>query len=294
MKIRQLFKDKKLVFSFEIFPPKPDYPVETIYDTIEELSVLNPDYISVTYGAGGSVNNNRTCQLSHFIKSRYGIESLAHLTCIGSSKEYIDSIIRELRDKDIYNILALRGDIGNIGIGEFNNSQELIQYIKESGNLGIAAACYPEGHIESKKDVDKDIRVLKLKEEAGADYFISQLFFDNSYFYDFLDKAKQKGIKGPIQAGVMPVINKKQIERVVSLCGAKLPNKFLRIMNKYEYDKLALRDAGIAFALEQIVDLASFGVDGIHLYTMNNPYIAKNISKNIEFILSSINRKSVI
>ncbi|MBU5427259.1 methylenetetrahydrofolate reductase [Tissierella pigra] len=294
MKIKQLFKDKKLVFSFEIFPPKPDYPVETIYDTIEELSVLNPDYISVTYGAGGSVNNNRTCQLSHFIKSRYGIESLAHLTCIGSSKEYIDSIIRELRDKDIYNILALRGDIGNIGIGEFNNSQELIQYIKESGNLGIAAACYPEGHIESKKDVDKDIRVLKLKEEAGADYFISQLFFDNSYFYDFLDKAKQKGIKGPIQAGVMPVINKKQIERVVSLCGAKLPNKFLRIMNKYEYDKLALRDAGIAFALEQIVDLASFGVDGIHLYTMNNPYIAKNISKNIEFILSSINRKSVI
>ncbi|MBU5311692.1 methylenetetrahydrofolate reductase [NAD(P)H] [Tissierella carlieri] len=294
MNIKQLFDKKNLVFSFEIFPPKPDYPIETVYDTIEELSVLNPDYISVTYGAGGSVNNNRTCQLSHLMKDRYNIESLAHLTCIGSSKEYMDCVLEELKEKGINNILALRGDIGSIGVGEFNNSQELIQYIKQSGDFGVAAACYPEGHIESKKDIDKDIRILKLKEEAGADYFISQLFFDNSYFYNLLDKAEQKGIKAPIQAGIMPVINKKQIERVISLCGASLPNKFLRIMNKYEYDKLALRDAGIAFALEQIVDLASSGIKGIHLYTMNNPYIAKSITNNIEFIVSSINRKKVI
>lgn len=292
MRIKDLFNQKKLVYSFEIFPPRSTSPIERVYDTIEELSVLNPDYISVTYGAGGSVSNNRTTQLTHLIKDTYNIESVAHLTCIGATEDEIDSILNELSEKGIENILALRGDLGETGVGEFTDSQMLMRHIRDNGKFGIAGACYPEGHLESNKDVDKDVWVLTQKEEAGAEFFISQLFFDNNYFYDFLEKADKQGVKAPIQAGIMPVINKRQIERVVSLCGANLPDKFLRIMNKYEHDKLALRDAGIAFALEQIVDLASAGVRGIHLYTMNNPYIAKTITRNLDFILSSINREA--
>lgn len=295
MHIKQLFKEKEVVFSFEIFPPKPTSPIETIYDTLEGLHGLNPDYISITYGAGGSVNNNRTCQLSSLVKNRYGIEALAHLTCIGSTKNEVSEMLENLNAKGVENILALRGDVleGNHSIGEFNNSQELINHIKETEEFGIAAACYPEGHIESK-NIDKDIDVLKLKENAGTDYLISQLFFDNNYFYKFLNKVEQNNIKIPIQAGIMPVTNKKQIERIISLCGATLPSKFIKVINKYEHDKDALRDAGIAYALEQIVDLVSTGVRGIHLYTMNNPYIAKRITNSIGSILNSINKKQVI
>lgn len=292
LKIIEKFNDKKIIFSFEIFPPKPDYPIESIYNTLKELSDLSPDYISVTYGAGGSLSDNRTSEISSLIKNKYNKEALAHLTCIGSSKKEMDHILEDLKDKGIKNILALRGDIPEDGEteGDFSNSQELIRYIRKDSDFGIAAACYPEGHV-SEKNVNKEIEILKLKEEVGADYFISQLFFDNNLFYDFLNKVEQKNIKGPIQAGIMPVINKKQIERVVSLSGATIPEKFIKIMNKYEHDKTALRDAGIAYALEQIVDLASSGVQGIHLYTMNNPYIARSITNSIDSILSSINKK---
>lgn len=295
MYIRELFKEKEVVFSFEIFPPKPTSSIETIYDTIEKLEVLNPDYISVTYGAGGSTSDNMTCQLSSLVKNKYKIEALAHLTCIGSTKEETTKILKDLQEKGIDNILALRGDISdaNSGVGEFKNSQELIRHIRQTGRFGIAAACYPEGHIESNS-IDRDIKVLKLKKDAGADYFISQLFFDNNHFYNLLDKARKKGIDLPIQAGIMPVINKKQIERIVSLCGATLPRKFIKIMNRYENNKEALRDAGIAYAVDQIVDLISTGVRGIHLYTMNNPYIAESITRSIDSILNSINKRKII
>lgn len=295
MKIKNIFEEKELVFSFEVFPPKADYPIETIYNTLEELSDLDPDYISVTYGAGGSLQDNRTAEISSLIKNKYNNESLAHLTCIGSSKEEMNHILDDLREKGINNILALRGDIPEFGggIGEFSNSQELIKHIKGHSDFGIAAACYPEGHVE-EKSISREIEILKLKEEAGADYFITQLFFDNNYFYDYLNKVEQKGIKIPIQAGIMPVINKRQIKRVASLCGASLPQKFIKILNKYEHDEKALRDAGIAYALEQIVDLASSGARGIHLYTMNNPYIARSITKSIDSILNSINKKKVM
>lgn len=295
MHIKELFKEKEVVFSFEIFPPKPTSPIETVYDTLEGLQGLNPDYISITYGAGGSVNNNRTCELSSLVKNKYGIEALAHLTCIGSTKSEINGILENLNENGIENILALRGDVpeGNPSIGEFNNSQELINHIKETKEFGIAAACYPEGHIESR-DIEREIEILKLKENAGAEYLISQLFFDNNYFYKFLNSVEKSSIEVPIQAGIMPVTNKKQIERIVSLCGANLPSKFIKIINRYEHDKDALRDAGIAYALEQIVDLVSTGVRGIHLYTMNNPYIAKRITNSIGSILNSINKRQVI
>ncbi|CAM2738306.1 methylenetetrahydrofolate reductase [NAD(P)H] [Clostridium sporogenes] len=291
MHIKELFNQKNLVFSFEIFPPKVTSSIETIYETLEELKDLTPDFISVTYGAGGSLKDNKTCELSSLVKNKYGIEALAHLTCINSTREDIDSIINELKENNIENILALRGDIPkdkNI-IGEYNYAFELIRKIKENNNFGIAGACYPEGHIECES-LEKDIKELKRKVDAGAEHLISQLFFDNNTFYEFLNRTEQKNIKVPIQAGIMPVVNKKQIERIVKISGATLPKKFIKILDKYEYDKEAIRDAGIAYAVEQIVDLVSSGVKGIHLYTMNNPYIARKITESTKSIFDSINK----
>jgi len=295
MNIRDLFEKKNLVFSFEIFPPKATSSVDTIYNTLEELKDLTPDFISVTYGAGGSLTKNRTCELSSLVKSKYGIESLAHLTCISSTKDEIEFILKDLKNAGIENILALRGDtpIGGLSKGDFNYASELVNHINRRGDFNIVGACYPEGHVDCK-DLDRDILNLKLKEEAGASHFISQLFFDNNYFYDFLDKKEKYNIKSPIQAGIMPVINKKQIERITTLCGTNIPTKFLKIMDKYEHDKEALRDAGIAYAIEQMVDLISSGIDGIHLYTMNNPYVAKRINGSISSILNSVNNGNAI
>ncbi|MBE1303145.1 methylenetetrahydrofolate reductase [NAD(P)H] [Clostridium botulinum] len=291
MHIKELFNEKKLVFSFEIFPPKVTSSIKTIYETLEELKDLTPDFISVTYGAGGSLKNNKTCELSSLVKNKYGIEALAHLTCINSTKDDIDLIIKELKENNIENILALRGDIPkdkNI-IGEYNYAFELIEKIKENNNFGVSGACYPEGHIECES-LKQDIRELKRKVDAGAEHLISQLFFDNNIFYEFLSKTQQKNINVPIQAGIMPVVNKKQIERIVKISGATLPKKFIKILDKYEYDKKAMEDAGIAYAVEQIVDLVSSGVKGIHLYTMNNPYIARKITESTKSIFNSINK----
>lgn len=295
MKINELFNTRELVFSFEIFPPKVTSPISTVYNTLEELKDLKPDFISVTYGAGGSLTDNRTTELSSLVKEKYGVESVAHLTCISSTKEEIDIILDDLKMKGVENILALRGDIpvGQDPKGEFNYAYELISHIKNRGDFNILGACYPEGHVKGR-DFKEDMLHLKLKEEMGATQFISQLFFDNSYFYNMLEQKEKLGIKSPIQAGIMPVVNKNQIERIASLCGAHIPEKFIKIMNRYEHDKDALREAGIAYAVEQIVDLVSSGVDGIHLYTMNNPYVARRIHENINTIINSINNKKVI
>lgn len=295
MKINELFKNKELVFSFEIFPPKVTSPISTVYKTLEELKDLKPDFISVTYGAGGSLTNNRTTELSSLVKEKYGVESVAHLTCISSTKDGIDIVLDDLKGHGIENILALRGDIpvGQDPKGEFNYAYELISHIKKRGDFNILGACYPEGHVRGR-DLKEDMMHLKLKEEMGATHFISQLFFDNNYFYDMLEEKYKLGIKSPIQAGIMPVVNKNQIERISSLCGAHIPEKFIKIMNKYEHDKDALREAGIAYAVEQIVDLVSSGVDGIHLYTMNNPYVARRIHDNINTIINSINNRKVV
>lgn len=292
MNIKELFKEKKTVFSFEIFPPKATSSIEIIYKTLDELKDINPDYISVTYGAGGSIKDNKTVELSSLVKNKYGIEAVAHLTCISSTKEDIQYYLRSLEENNIENILALRGDvpIGGDVKGEFKYATELINNIKKNGNFNIAAACYPEGHTENK-GLSQEIENMKRKEEAGAAYFISQLFFDNNLYYNFLDKVKGANIKVPIEAGIMPVTNKKQIERMITLSGASLPQKFVKIMEKYEHNPEALRDAGIAYAVEQIVDLISSGVDGIHLYVMNNPYLANKISSSIGNILATVNKK---
>lgn len=290
MNIRELFDNKRLVLSFEVFPPKNTSPVKTIYKALNELSTLKPDFISVTYGAGGSLINNKTSEISSLIKNVYNIEALAHLTCISSKKENIDDITDRLELEGIRNILALRGDNNDNEAGDYKYATDLIKYVNEKDKFNIISACYPEGHIENK-GIEAEIMNMKRKIESGTSSFISQLFFDNNIYYDFLDKAKGNGVNVPIQAGIMPVVNKKQIDRITSLCGATIPLKFKKIMEKYEYDSEALREAGIAYAIEQIIDLASSGVDGIHLYTMNNPYVARRIKENIEVIVKSINNK---
>jgi methylenetetrahydrofolate reductase (NADPH) len=287
MRIRETFK-RKTVFSFEIFPPKKTSPVETIYKTLDELKDLSPDFISVTFSAGGSGNGALSCEIASRIKDNYGITPMIHLPCINYTRNEILSVLSELDKRGIENILALRGDI-NPDIEpkrQFQYASDLISFIKEHGDFDIAAACYPEGHIESESLVT-DVLNLRKKVEAGADHLISQLFFDNAAFSNFRENAAIAGINVPIEAGIMPVVNKKQIERMVAMCGASLPSKFSKMMQKYENNPEALRDAGIAYAIDQIVDLLSDGVDGIHLYTMNNPYIARKIYDAISGIIGS-------
>lgn len=284
MKTADLFKSKT-VLSYEVFPPKPTTPVDTIYGTLEELRELHPDFISVTYGAGGGKNNNETFRIASTVKS-YGVESAAHLPCIGMTKADVDEKLRELHTLGIDNILALRGDIPSGGCpgGDFRYASDLIAYIKDRGDFNIIAACYPEGHVEAKNRVE-DIQHLKIKVDAGADQLITQLFFDNEYFYSFRERCQLAGIGVPIQAGIMPVTNKRQIERMTTLCGASVPKKFAAMMERYENNPIAMRDAGIAYAVDQIVDLITQGVDGIHLYTMNNPYIARKIFEAVHTLI---------
>lgn len=284
MKIAQLFNEERSVFSFEVFPPKRDHAIDTIYETLDELQDLKPDFISVTYGASGSLADNSTCEIASAIKHRYGIESAAHLTCVNSTREEVTEVLRRLHENEIENILALRGDIvpDVPRKNDFKHASDLITFIKDTDyDFGISGACYPEAHQDSRNQVD-DILNLKKKVDAGAEHLISQLFFDNNLFYDFVEKARIAGINVPIEAGIMPVVNKKQIERMVSLCGASLPSKFTKMMSRYERKPEAMRDAGIAYAVNQIVDLVSQGVDGVHLYTMNNPYIARRISESVK------------
>ncbi len=281
-----MFKKDRTIFSFEVFPPKKTSSIETIYETLEGLSDLKPDFISVTYGAGGNRADSKTCQIASDIQEKYGILSAAHLTCVYNTKEDIDYILKELEEHGIRNILALRGDINpDFPVKkDFKYASELVSYIKSRGNFHVSGACYPEGHGEADSLID-DIKNLKKKVEAGAEHLMSQLFFDNTQFYDFLEKARIAGIEVPIEAGIMPVVNKSQIERMVSMCGASLPVKFSKMMQKYEHQPEALRDAGIAYAIDQIVDLISNGVDGIHLYTMNNPYVAGKINDAVRSLL---------
>ena len=288
MKVRELF-DKKTVFSFEVFPPKKTSSIDIVYKTLEELEGLTPDFISVTFSAGGSGNSELALDIASKIKESNAVEPMIHLPCINYSKQEITGVLEELDRRGIENILALRGDI-NPDIPpkkEFSYASDLVSFIKERGDYDIAGACYPEVHVEAESMV-ADIHNLKRKVDAGASHLISQLFFDNDAFYGFLEKAKIAGINVPIEAGIMPVTNKKQIERMVSMCGASLPAKFVKVMQKYENNPDALRDAGIAYAINQIVDLIANGVDGIHLYTMNNAYVAKRIT---EAVASLIERK---
>ncbi len=296
MLIRDIFNQKKPVISFEIFPPKKDSNIDVIYSTLEALKDLRPDFISVTYGAGGSTRD-KTVEIASIVKNKYNIEALAHLTCIGLNNEGLNRILGELAENNVKNIMALRGDLPEgmdkkvLEESSFSHASDIITSIKKLGDFCTGGACYPEVHPECDS-LDKDIENLKFKVDCGADFLVTQLFFDNEKFYTFMDKARKAGINIPISAGIMPVTNKKQIERMVSLSNATLPVKFRRIMDKYEHNPEALKEAGIAYATEQIIDLLSWGIDGIHLYTMNRPETCRRIINNITTIRDDLEARS--
>ena len=286
MKIAEMFGKGKTILSFEVFPPKKTGSIETVYNTIEQLTDLKPAYISVTYGAGGNLANNSTCEIASAIKNKYNTEAMAHVTCVNCTRSDLETILGRFNEAGIENILPLRGDI-NPDIPpktDFKYASELVTFIKEHGDFGISGACYPEVHAEAP-DMITDILNLKKKVDAGAQTLVTQLFFENKAFYDFRDKVRIAGINVPISAGIMTVTNKNQIERMVTMCGASLPQKFTKMIQKYEFNQEALIDAGIAYAADQIVDLISNGVEGIHLYTMNNPYVARKITEIIGKLL---------
>lgn len=293
MRIAELFKEKKTVLSFEIFPPKRNDPVETVYETIDALKDLAPDFISVTYGAGGSTKGH-TVEIASHIQQKCGINALPHLTCVTSTRREVEEVLGRLEEAGVENILALRGDLPKDQdsaplLGQYKVARELIDHVKARGGFCLGAACYPEKHQEALNR-NADIKYLKAKVDAGAEFLISQLFFDNELFYDFMERVDLLDIKVPVTAGIMPMLNRNQIARTVELSGCTLPKKFLRIMERYEHDPVAFREAGMAYAIEQIIDLMSWGISGIHLYTMNKPDSARIIVDSISSIRQSLNR----
>ena len=290
MRIPVIFEEKKKankpVLSFEIFPPKKDAALQNIDETLALMCDLKPDFISVTCGAGGSTVDNKTVEIAKKIKKEYNIEPLVHLTCLHYGKKELEEILKQLEDAGIENVLALRGDINpDIPMKhDFKYANELVSYVKSRGNFSVSGACYPETHLEAP-DAITDIRNLKRKVDDGAEHLVSQLFFDNDVFYRFYEKTRIAGINVPVDAGVMPVTNRAQIERMVNMCGASLPVKFQKVLQKYENNKEALLDAGIAYTINQIVDLIANEVDGVHIYTMNNPAVAKRICDGIRNLI---------
>ncbi len=279
MYIKDIFKNRRSVYSFEVFPPKKATGFEAVKETVKTLSSMPIDYMSVTYGAGGSTSKS-TPDVADFIENECGMTSLAHLTCISSDKAQIKSILDDLKSKGIENILALRGDIPKDSpiTTDYKYACDLISEIKSYGNFCVGGACYPEMHPDSE-NMEKDIENLKIKADCGCDFFVTQMFFDNDRFYDFRNKLQQKGINLPITAGIMPLTNAGQIERMCLLSGgASMPSKFTRMFARYEHNPEALKQAGVAYAIDQITELLSNDINGIHLYTMNKSEVAQKIT----------------
>lgn len=286
MKLSNLYTEKKKSLSFEIFPPKKDSELKNIDETLAVLCELKPDFISVTFGAGGGSNRNRTIELAKKIKNEYQVEPVVHLTCLHYSKSEIDEFVKILTHEGLQNILALRGDRSpDIPEKEdFKHASDLIAYLKQNGDFCFLGACYPECHPESENRI-REIKYTREKINAGAEILLSQLFFDNALFFRFVEDCRIAEINVPIIPGIMPVINASQIKRMVTMCGATFPERFQKIIHKYEDNKEALFDAGMSYALSQIIDLLVSDIDGIHLYTMNNPLVARKICEGIRNII---------
>lgn len=286
MKIKDLLKREKICFSCEIFPPKQSGKLHEAEEVVQKLTNIHPDFISVTYGAGGTTRTN-TVHLANVVQQN-GIPALAHLTCVASTRETVENTLAELRENHIENVLALRGDLpkdGNLPVRqEYRYASELVREIRAQGDICIGAACYPEGHTESSSRRD-DIAHLKEKVECGCDFLTTQMFFDNTVFYNFLYHILSVDIRVPVIAGIMPVTNAKQIQRICALSGAVLPPRFSNMADHFANDPASMRQAGIAYATEQIIDLISNGVRAIHLYTMNQPDVAIQIYKNLSEII---------
>jgi len=284
MKITEILKSKKAALSFEVFPPKTQSNFESVADAVKGIAALSPDFISVTYGAGGGTSDY-TVAVAEKIKS-LGVTPLAHLSCISHDKEDVQSKLKTLKNLGIENILALRGDLpenfsGNL---DYNYACGLVKDIKKFGGFCIGGACYPEGHPESAT-LFSDIENLKIKTDSGCDFLTSQMFFDNDVFYSFLSKIQARGIFVPVIAGIMPVTNAASIKRITKLSGTYLPTRFRRIVDRYGDNPAAMKQAGIAYATEQIIDLYANGIRAVHVYSMNKPDVAASIKSNISEIL---------
>lgn len=284
MKIKDLFGQKKVTISCEIFPPKKDTAFSGIFETVDAIQSLGVDFISVTYGAGGSTSK-KTVEVASYIQERHHLPALAHLTCCDSTKEDIRQRLAEMKERGIENILALRGDKPKEYVpGPYTYAIDLIRDIKSQGDFCIGGACYPDGHVECEHKED-DVAFLKEKVEAGCDFLTTQMFFDNNVYYNFLYRVLAVGIQVPVIPGIMPVINARQVKRSAELSGTSLPPRFKAIADKFSDDPLAMEQAGIAYATEQIIDLVANGVKYIHLYTMNRPQTAAKIMENLSHIL---------
>ena len=283
--IKDIYKNKDRVFSFEVFPPKKEDEFLAVYETLDKLTLLGPDFISVTYGAGGS-NSKKTVEIASYIQNTCQIEALAHLTSVGLNTEELLRSYGELNAKNVHNILALRGDRPATMTDEqfqnrsFHYASEMISFLKKQDSLSIAGACYPEKHFESAS-LEEDLLHLKEKVDVGADFLISQLFFDNDFFYRFMEKSSKLGICIPISAGIMPITSASQIGHTVSLSGSSVPKKLSDTIAKYGDSPADMKKAGLDFSINQISDLLQHGVHGIHIYTMNRP-------ENASHILSSV------
>ena len=281
MQLGDLFQTKECVLALEVFPPKQISNVAVLHRALAKMAELPIDYISVTCGAGGSGARGYTADIARHIKENFGIEPLAHLTCVGTTAAEAAEEFALLREAGIGNILALRGDrTPGAATTDFTHASDLMQAVSAEGGFYIAGACYPEGHPESAS-LAADIDTLKMKVQAGAGHLVSQLFFDNGKFFRFLNLARKKGVNCPIEAGVMPVVRTEQIERIVSLSSASLPSSFSKIVSRYAGDKEGFYEAGIDYAVRQIRDLVESGVDGIHLYAMNNADVARRVQEGV-------------
>lgn len=285
MKVSELLQQEKVTISCEMFPPKKEALLNNYKETALRMAALKPAYLSCTYGATGGTSDY-TVEISKTVNDT-GIPAIAHLTCASSTKEKVASVIEELKAAGIENILALRGDIPENADfplpNQFHHATELIEQIKAAGDFCIGGACYPEGHPEAPS-VEEDLIHLKEKVDAGCDYLTTQMFFDNNIYYNFMFKALGKGIFVPVVPGIMPVTNANQIRRIGSLSGNMVPPKFLRIVERFADDPNAMKQAGIAYATEQIIDLVANGVNHIHIYTMNKPDVLAAILDNLSDI----------
>lgn len=283
--IKDILKEKGKSISFEVFPPKKEADFDSAFETLNALGSLQPDFISITYGAGGS-KSKKTLDIASYVQNTLHIEALAHLTCVGNKKEDILSVVNALKEQNIHQVLALRGDRPRdmsdeqYASREFLHASDLISFLRDETDIYCAGACYPEKHFECFSK-ETDLHNLKIKQEAGADVFITQLFFDNDYFYDFMDRAEKKGITIPVCAGIMPVTSASQLGTTVSLSGSSIPKAFSDLIAAYGDNPQDMRKAGIDYAIRQILDLKGNGAEHIHIYTMNKPKMASEIISGI-------------
>ena len=290
MKITDVLKQDKVLLSIEVFPPKTDTAFESVKSATEEMAKLKPSFMSVTYGAGGGTSRY-TLEIAKNIKDRYGVPTLAHLTCVSSSKETVHTRIREIIDAGIVNVMALRGDLtpeleqSDRSQWDYRHAVDLVRELKESGaDLCIGGACYPEIHPESENQRE-DIRYLKEKVDAGCDFLTTQMFFDNNLLYNFLYKIREAGIAVPVIPGIMPITNANQVARAVKLSGSFMPVRFKSLVDKFGASPAAMKQAGIAYATDQIIDLYANGIKNVHVYSMNKPDVAEAILRNLSDII---------